>query len=271
MIVTCPNCNVQFNLDDDLLGDTGRKVKCTSCDEIWFQEPENIVIEPEEEIIEEVIEEPVEEIIDTPKISEPAKPPVNNNDKGKIISIAIAASVFFVILTYFLVNSASFTQKHPSMYGFYALFGVKPDIAGLGLVFDQVKAVNNGKTINISGKIINLEPKDKVIPSIEASLVNVAGDIIAKWYISPPVDMLKSEGGIAFNSTHNINLEQGAELSATVRFVITAKTDLKTDEASDENNPAPHQGDLDHQSDHEESSKSHQPASSAPDQAASHH
>ena len=36
MIITCNNCNKQFNLDSDLIPDKGRLLQCTSCNNKWF-------------------------------------------------------------------------------------------------------------------------------------------------------------------------------------------------------------------------------------------
>jgi predicted Zn finger-like uncharacterized protein len=52
MILTCPHCETKFELDSALLGDEGRKVKCSSCAEVWFQEPA-----PESKQSEDVQEE----------------------------------------------------------------------------------------------------------------------------------------------------------------------------------------------------------------------
>ncbi len=291
MILTCPNCSIQFNLNDDLLGNKGRKVKCSSCGEVWFQEPEQLAEDISEEIPEEIVEEIVEEVeeggiaeeitpdeeinnIDEVK-QKPEKP--DNLDKNKAISIGIAASIFFIILIYLLANSANFTKKYPSMHSFYALFGIELNISGQGLVFDQVIASNNGKMIDIIGNIINIEAKNKEVPAIEISLMGANDSLIAKWYINPPVNILEPESSVAFSSSYDIKLDkkQAQHLNAQVRFVLfkkdMPKIDFKTDEASDEGNTAPHQSDSNHQSDHEESSKSHQPAFSAHDQESSHH
>lgn len=46
MILTCPQCSTQFKLDDALIGEAGRKVKCSSCAHVWHQAP---VTEPAED------------------------------------------------------------------------------------------------------------------------------------------------------------------------------------------------------------------------------
>ena len=35
MIIECPNCNKKFNLDEKLIPENGRTLKCSSCDHIW--------------------------------------------------------------------------------------------------------------------------------------------------------------------------------------------------------------------------------------------
>ncbi len=35
MIIECPNCNKKFNLDEKLIPQNGRNLKCSSCGHIW--------------------------------------------------------------------------------------------------------------------------------------------------------------------------------------------------------------------------------------------
>ena len=39
MIITCPACATQFRVPDGALGTDGRKLRCSSCRHVWFQEP----------------------------------------------------------------------------------------------------------------------------------------------------------------------------------------------------------------------------------------
>ena len=59
MIITCPNCNKQFKIDNSLIPDEGRDLQCGSCNHIWFyniQEKNNEVLELKQEIVSEEIE-----------------------------------------------------------------------------------------------------------------------------------------------------------------------------------------------------------------------
>ena len=75
MIITCPNCNKQFKIDNSLIPDEGRDLQCGSCNHIWFyniQEKNNEVLELKQEIISEDIEAKAENKED--KIEEEEQP-----------------------------------------------------------------------------------------------------------------------------------------------------------------------------------------------------
>ena len=90
MIITCPNCNKQFKIDNSLIPDEGRDLQCGSCNHIWFyniQEKNNEVLELKQEIISEDIKTKAENKEDTieekqePK--EIIKTEINNKKKEK--------------------------------------------------------------------------------------------------------------------------------------------------------------------------------------------
>ena len=41
MIITCPNCNKQFKIDNSLIPDDGRDLQCGACDYVWFYKVED--------------------------------------------------------------------------------------------------------------------------------------------------------------------------------------------------------------------------------------
>ena len=90
MIITCPNCNKQFKIDNSLIPDEGRDLQCGSCNHIWFyniEEKNNEVLELKQEIISEDIETKAENKKD--KIEEKQQPEeiikteINNKKKEK--------------------------------------------------------------------------------------------------------------------------------------------------------------------------------------------
>ena len=90
MIITCPNCNKQFKIDNSLIPDEGRDLQCGSCNHIWFyniQEKNNEALELKQEIISEDIETKAENkednIEDKQQQEEIIKTEINNKKKEK--------------------------------------------------------------------------------------------------------------------------------------------------------------------------------------------
>ena len=71
MIIECPACSKKFNIDEKLIPDEGRLLKCGNCDHTWFfKKEEKLKLETETVKINEIEEnkseiniEPVEEPI----------------------------------------------------------------------------------------------------------------------------------------------------------------------------------------------------------------
>ena len=91
MIITCPNCNKQFQIDNSLIPDEGRDLQCGSCNHIWFyniQEKNNEVLELKQEIISKDIETKAknkeDRIEKKQQPEEIIKTEINNKKKEKI-------------------------------------------------------------------------------------------------------------------------------------------------------------------------------------------
>lgn len=120
MFVSCPKCSTKFLVPDDALGETGRKVRCGSCEHIWHQEP---LSEKVKEEIEEVKQEQEENLAqaeeDEKKGVEPKLPAVYEVKKAPRW-LKIAAIILFV------VNCFGFVIFYKSVIGhtsFYDLVG----------------------------------------------------------------------------------------------------------------------------------------------------
>ncbi len=42
MIITCPNCNKQFKIDNSLIPNEGRDLQCGSCNHVWYYKIEEV-------------------------------------------------------------------------------------------------------------------------------------------------------------------------------------------------------------------------------------
>ena len=71
MIIECPACSKKFNIDEKLIPDEGRLLKCGNCDHTWFyKKEENLKLEAETTKLNEIEDNKSEiniEPVDVPK------------------------------------------------------------------------------------------------------------------------------------------------------------------------------------------------------------
>ena len=121
MIITCPNCNKQFQIDNSLIPEEGRDLQCGSCNNIWFfkiEEKNNEVLQLKQEIIIEDIETKAEnkedKIEEKQQQEEIIKTEINNKKKEKnsekqkktttLIKTENKVSRFFSYLIVFIIS-----------------------------------------------------------------------------------------------------------------------------------------------------------------------
>tara|TARA_B100000427_G_C15272361_1_gene491635 strand:- start:138 stop:632 length:495 start_codon:yes stop_codon:yes gene_type:complete len=120
MIVVCPNCNKKFNIDEKLIPEKGRLLKCSSCNHTWhytLQVKDEIEINKKDNNNEITInEEENNQIEQKSNISESNSISVNNNEidhedkdlnnknsnikKSKISSINILSLLIVFLITF---------------------------------------------------------------------------------------------------------------------------------------------------------------------------
>tara|TARA_Y100001970_G_scaffold254784_1_gene330892 strand:- start:487 stop:969 length:483 start_codon:yes stop_codon:yes gene_type:complete len=96
MIITCPNCNKQFQIDNSLIPDEGRDLQCGSCNNVWFYkivEENSEILKLKEEIIKQETEavnvNKEEKIAEKKESTEKVKTEKNKfleKDKGDVLS-----------------------------------------------------------------------------------------------------------------------------------------------------------------------------------------
>ena len=76
MIIECPACSKKFNIDEKLIPDEGRLLKCGNCDHTWFfKKEQNIKLEAENNKLNETEKNKLEINI------EPAEEPLKKTKK----------------------------------------------------------------------------------------------------------------------------------------------------------------------------------------------
>ena len=92
MIITCPNCNKKFKIDNSLIPDEGRDLQCGSCNHVWLykiEEENSKILKLKEEIdindIETKVDKNNEGIVENKKTITKTETELNNQKKEKNI------------------------------------------------------------------------------------------------------------------------------------------------------------------------------------------
>ena len=109
MIIVCPSCGKNFDVDENLIPDKGRLLKCGSCNQTWFfNKNDNVGVKPltnevfaEEKTNnkEKKIRKPVSNSTNIKKGSELVKyEPKYNFSFGKFLSYIIVSIITFIAI-----------------------------------------------------------------------------------------------------------------------------------------------------------------------------
>ena len=92
MIITCPNCNKKFKIDNSLIPDEGRDLQCGSCNNVWLykiKEENSKILELKDEIdindIKTKVDKNNEEIVENKNPLTKLETELNNQKKEKNI------------------------------------------------------------------------------------------------------------------------------------------------------------------------------------------
>lgn len=238
MILTCPNCQVRYILPAASLAPDGRRVKCTKCDETWFQDPDLEELEeenvghgaPEEEYDSQGSEDDIPHVIrpaaegaGVPALSEGQEEGVFS--KRNLAAYGVGAGVFALIFAFLLSTPKTLTDLWLPIAGFYQALGYETDLPAEGLVFDRVEVTldkqKEGSSLVISGQIINLTGQKRVVPLIEAVAFDNSGAQLSQWYIKPRQETMSAQETMDFSTSFQEMKEGANELR--LRFVLEAR------------------------------------------------
>tara|TARA_B100001121_G_scaffold252060_1_gene228404 strand:- start:230 stop:715 length:486 start_codon:yes stop_codon:yes gene_type:complete len=117
MIITCPNCNKQFQIDNSLIPDDGRDLQCGSCNNVWFFKAEyenEAPLKLDENIPESKPEKEKEIKNESPKFSKKlSQEKISKTEKKKEITKEIPENIkkssnrvtkFFSYLIVFIIS-----------------------------------------------------------------------------------------------------------------------------------------------------------------------
>lgn len=163
MLISCPSCKASFAVPAKAIGETGKKVKCTKCAHVWFQEPVRVDKSKLDNIPANIEAKPE----DNKKL--PVKIP------AKVSIAAVIALVFMVA-----ISAGLFALKNANNYPAVAKILKLEDYNNIKFVnFASSNVINDNKLdFKISGKIVNTSNAQAKIPPVEVAILSKGGMVI---------------------------------------------------------------------------------------------
>ncbi len=204
MIITCPECATRYSAKDDAIGPNGRMVRCSNCKASWFVSHDADTLElldnqkSDLDIVKNGID-PEEEVTTTESFVE-AKPTVGAHvqirDKAdqkrrnrRLVGVSMIWIVTLGLLAIGLALAYVFRQtivdRTPAAATLYNAVGIQVKVSGLDFEKPKTKniIIDSEPVLVINGFIRNLSNENQLLPMVELSLHNTAGESVATWLV----------------------------------------------------------------------------------------
>ena len=233
MIITCPNCETQFNVDAAAFVPNGRAVRCAKCSHKWTQRPPEDAEAPGEAVDDAPAaapepprvaeaedddgddpgaaddefddDEDIPDIVERPVVPEGAAP----RGRGRIAAIGARAALVLVVVA--VLGGAFFAREQivdvwPPSGQLYALIGfpVASPYDGLEIGQPALKQTREGEStvLEVSGEIANNSAEIREVPRLRVALLNVRGDEITNWSFTATATALAPGDATGFTTSY---------------------------------------------------------------------
>lgn len=220
MLVTCSECETMYKVDERLLGQQGRKVRCTECDHMWMQEPppseegaEGLQPTEKPDWMDDDEEEDAldfrtvvkgqyfnEDDIDIPQAVKPAPTtePVPAEFEIPVMEyrpLGMAAGQFgvfvFLLLSFVSLSTLFLFKKpvvahYPAMAHFYKTIGFDLKAPGEGLALSGMTAESmdgnsSKRVLHVGARLANISNAKMAYPALRVRLKGAYGGVLKTW------------------------------------------------------------------------------------------
>jgi predicted Zn finger-like uncharacterized protein len=200
VILTCPQCETSYFVDDGRIPPQGRKVRCTSCSHRWLAGPDGPLEDELADFDFEAEFEPTGEeepaVVDAePEVAPEPRPvrriptPAPKPDRSPALVWAGAAALAAALIAGVIVFREQVVRLWPASAVAYAGLGL--EVAGSGLVLEQVRVepafLAGRPVLSVTGAIRNVRDVPVDAPPVRVTLLNRSGKPV-EAKISRPVD-----------------------------------------------------------------------------------
>lgn len=269
MIIVCPKCSTRYMIPDGSIAESGRKVRCNSCGEVWTQMPTD---EVEADLPVEVIDETnvdIDDVIaddftlDVPEdedeedsdievsdIPDSIKPDSFSHNieqvetskrtwKDHVSGVAVAVVVLFFGTIIFLSSAESTILKHPSLRPVFAALNKDPYGMVEDVIFDhvQVEYMNDTHAFEVTGAIINLKTPKIILPLAKVTFSDEHYDVLDTGiYKLSTEPYIEGEASLGFVVSHSMDQITADKVRSVVIEFSEAEVSTKVEAHSSEIN-----------------------------------
>ena len=257
MLIVCPSCASQYELDAAKLGPEGRKVRCAGCRTSWHVEPGAFPEPPSEAETQALLAEELERAaaidaeitalaaeaggehgsehpssVEELPVAAPMRR-VRSSGKPRRISSpflprggaglpAAAALAGLALLGTVVWQRQAAVRVAPQLAGLFETIGMPVNVRGLSLSSIESGLVEDGQNrfLVVEGDVTNITRSKTAVPLIEVAVKDAGGATLYTWTTEPPRANLEPAELIRFRARLASPPEQGQ--SVRVRFTSAA-------------------------------------------------
>ncbi len=258
MLIVCPSCASQYELDAAKLGPEGRKVRCAACKTAWHVAPETLFPEPpSEEETQALLAEELERAaaIDAEitalaaeaeakaaieaqaDVAAETAPParrrrsagkgrpskIHQSARGRGAALPAAIAVAgLALLGLAAWQRDAVVRTAPQLAGLFETVGLPVNVRGLQLSAVESGLIEDGanRFLVVEGDVTNITRSKATVPLIEVAVKDAAGATLYTWTTEPPRASLEPAELIRFRARLASPPEKGQ--SVRVRFTSNA-------------------------------------------------
>ncbi|GEO98529.1 zinc-ribbon domain-containing protein [Methylobacterium haplocladii] len=240
MLIACPACASEYEIEGVLVGAEGRSVRCAACSETWFvgpesEQPDDAVDAWEAALHEEVPEETV--AAPSPVIDQPVPPPRKAKAKPSPKTLAIprlspalaAGLAVFAILPLALLGRATVVRAMPRSAGLFSAVGLPVNLRGVA--FRDVTAFRNPAEganptqLVVEGDLVGVARERVTVASLEVELRDAHGQSVYRWTVPPSRAALEPGETARFRASLSAPPPHGSQV--LVRFTDADASEAK--------------------------------------------
>ena len=205
MLAICEACGTKYNISSSDIGDAGRKVRCTYCDNVWVQMPH---LKTNSEISNNVdVDDFLYKMYSTENAAASDKASQHKTSCMTYVMHSFLATILFCFILFFASNDI-FRDKIPSaLRPVYAIFGIYDTHL---LEIENVFIEFQGEGMLYYARVINKSNEAKNVPGLTLMIFDKDHNLLYQEYVTPKMNTMIDIGGSHDIKTKVLNLNEDA-------------------------------------------------------------